>query len=137
MASSVGRLVGHYAICVIGNTNAALELRDWQAQIRTEFVDGTGFGDFWDVPVPIKYMWTARARGLFASLSSYLEAYAVAATGVTDILAATFIGYVDDTATTKLLQGSCFVERAQFMAPEGMVEQEIELRSAGPPDLIR
>src|SRR5260370_32416158 len=91
MASSINRLVGHYAVCAIGNTTALLNLRDWQAQIRTDFVDGTGFGGLWDVPVPIKYAWTARARGLFSSLSSYLQADALAQAGTRDLPAAAVI----------------------------------------------
>lgn len=136
MASSVNRLVGRYALCQIANTNAALHLTDWQVQIRTDFVDGTGFGDFWDIPVPIKYLWTARARGFFASLSSYLQAYSVAQSGAADVVAATFIGFVDDSLSVKLFQGTGFVERASFMAPQAMAEQEIEIRSVGPPSLI-
>lgn len=136
MASSVNRLVGRYALCTIANTTALLNLTDWQVQIRTDFVDGTGFGDFWDVPVPIKYLWTARARGFFASLNSYLQAYAIAATGTTDVVAANFIGFADDSLTTKLFQGVGFVERAAFLAPQAMAEQEIELRGTGNPSVI-
>jgi hydrogenase maturation factor len=100
-------------------------------------VDGTGFGDFWDVPVPIKYLWTARAQGLFSSLSSYLQAYALAQTGTQDVVSATFIGYVDDTASTAIFSAAGFVERASFLAPEAMAEQEIEIRGVGNPTLIR
>jgi hypothetical protein len=136
MAVSVNRLVGRYAICAVGNTNAVLNLTDWQVQIRTEFVDGTGFGDFWDVPVPIKYLWTARARGLYSGLPSYLQAYQLAQTGTGDVIAATFIGFVDDVGLVKIFQAQGFVERAAFMAPQGMAEQEIELRGAGNPLVI-
>ncbi len=136
MASSVQRLSGRYCICQLGNTTAPLLLTEWQVQIRTDFVDGTGFGDFWDVPVPIKYLWTARARGLASSLNTYLQAYQVAQTGTSDILSATFIGYLDDSATTKIFEGVGFTERASFQAPQALVEQEIEIRGAGNPNKI-
>src|SRR5258708_6479842 len=124
MASSVQRLSGRYCICQLGNTSAALQLTEWQVQIRTDFVDGTGFGDFWDVPVPIKYLWTARARGFVSSLSTYLQAYTVAQAGTSDVLAATFIGYLDDSASAKIFEATGFVERASFQAPQAMAEQE-------------
>jgi hypothetical protein len=133
MAASVQRLSGRYAICQLANTNAVLLLTEWQVQIRTDFVNGTGFGDFWDVPVPIKYLWTARARGLASALPSYLNAYAIAQTGTTDILAANFVGYLDDTATARIFQGTGYVERASFQAPQAMSEQEIEIRGVGNP----
>jgi hypothetical protein len=138
MATSVNRLVGRYAICAVGNTNALLSLTDWQVNIRTEFVDGTGFGDFWDVPVPIKYLWTARARGLYdlTGTLSYLQAYQLAQSGTSDVLAATFVGYVDDSATKKIFQAQGFVERAAFMAPQAMAEQELEIRGSGNPGVI-
>src|SRR5690348_8793367 len=136
MAASINRLNGRYALCAVGNTTAVLNLTEWQVQIRTEFVDGTGFGDFWDVPVPIKYLWTARARGFFSSLSSYLQAYALAQSGTSDVIAATFIGYVDDSLSTKIFQATGFVERASFTAPQAMAEQEIELRGTGNPSAI-
>lgn len=133
MAVSIQRLSGRYALCSLANTNAPLQLTEWQAQIRTEFVDGTGFGDFWDVPVPIKYLWTARARGFYGGGFSYLEAYALAQAGTGDIVAARFVGYVDDTLSHKIFDATGFVERSSFQAPQAMAEQEIELRGVGNP----
>jgi hypothetical protein len=136
MASSVNRFSGRYCICQLGNTNAVLQLTDWRVQVRTEFVDGTGFGDFWDVPVPIKYLWTARAGGLFGGGLSYLEAYHVAQTGTSDILSATFIGFADTGSSVPIFRGTGFTELAAFRAPQSMVEQEIEIRGTGAPSLV-
>src|SRR5438105_4626891 len=61
--SQVTRLNGRYAICTAAGFT--LTAFDWEMEITTEFVDGTGFGDIWDVPVPLKYSWTARVRGYF------------------------------------------------------------------------
>jgi len=138
MAVSVNRLNGRYAICAVGHTSAILALRDWQVNIRTEFVDGTGFGDFWDVPVPIKYLWTARAGGLFAlnSRFSYLQAYQLAQNGTGDVIAATFIGFVDDSGSHKIFEANGFVERASFNAPQALAEQQLEIRGVGNPAMI-
>jgi hypothetical protein len=133
MATTVGRLVGRYALCTVGNTGATLQLTEWQVQIRTDFVDATGFGDFWDVPVPIKYLWTARARGFYSSLSSYLSAYTAAQAGTGDIVEATFQGFTDMSKTHKVFEGAGFTERAMFHAPQAMAEQEIEVRGLGHP----
>lgn len=137
MASSVNRIVGNYAFCTIGHVTSAtvLNLTDWQVQIRSEFVDATGFGDFWDVPVVIKYLWTARARGYFSNTLSYLNAYQQAVTAQTDVLEAQFVGYIDQRSTP-IFSAFGFVERAAFMVPNAMLEQEIELRGVGNPILI-
>lgn len=136
MASSVNRIVGEYAVCQIGHTNAILNFTEWQVQIRTEFVDATGFGDFWDVPVVIKYLWTARLRGFITPPATYLQAYSIAQKGVVDIVAATFAGFLDVGAKLPVFQGSGFTERTALMVPMAMAEQEIEIRGVGSPAFI-
>lgn len=142
MASSINRLQGRYAICQIGNTNATLFLVDWRIEVRTDFVDGTAFGDFWDVPVPIRYRWTGRARGRYSSQLSYLSAYSAQASTASgfpqDIVAANFSCYTDDSASHLIFQGPGYVELASFTAPEAaMVEQEINMRGYGPAAVVR
>lgn len=140
-AGELTRLNGRYAVCsfVGGAGVGAITLTafDWEMEINTEFVDGTGHGDIWDVPIPLKYMWTARVRGYYdTSNTPYMHTYTLQApaSGVPpDILSGTFSAYKDDVPTTLVFSGACFVVRARWNVPHAMLEQELELRGTGTP----
>lgn len=127
-----GRLHGRYAICTFAGIGT-LSVFDWTAEIHTDFADGTAHGDFWDVPVPLKYSWTARVRGYFSGTSTYLHGFN-AAVGASpgDITAVNFVGYRDASSTNAVFTGSGYLVRAQFAANKNsMVEQEAEIRGTG------
>jgi len=131
------RKVGHYAVCTLaGMTLTAFE---WSLEIRTDFVDGTGHGDIWDVPVPLKYSWTARVRGYFDTANNpYTHLYNAQASGSPppDITAINFIAYKDDIPSSIVFQGAGFVTRASWTVPDSMLEQEVEMRGTGTPTTI-
>lgn len=129
-----GRLHGRYGICTFAGFT--LTVFDWEVEIRTEFVDATAHGDYWDIPVPLKYLWTARVRGYYVPANAtYMHAaYANPITATpTDIAAASFVGYKDTTGTLAVFTGNGFVVRTRFAAPMAMVEQELEIRGAVQP----
>lgn len=141
-AGELTRKNGRYAVCTfVGGAGVGaitLTAFDWEVEITTEFVDGTGHGDIWDVPVPLKYQWTGRARGYFDTSSNpYMHAYNLQ-TGATppDILTGTFTAYQDDVPTTVVFAAPCFVVRARWNVPHAMLEQELELRGTGVPTTI-
>lgn len=135
-AGELTRLNGRYAVCTVaGLTLTAFE---WELEVSTEFVDGTGHGDIWDVPVPLKYLWTARVRGYYDTANNpYTHLYngQIVATPP-DITAIAFIAYKDDTPTTAVFTGNGFVTRARWNVPQAMVEQELELRGTGIPTVL-
>ncbi len=135
----VTRLNGRYAIVAAGTFT--LTAFDWEVEIRTEFVDGTGHGDIWDVPVPLKYLWTAHVRGFFDTSShvSYLHsAYNAQITGSPppDITAILFSAYASNDTSVPIFTGNGFVVRTRFAAPLAMAEQELEMRGTGVPTTI-
>jgi hypothetical protein len=136
-AGELTRLNGRYALC----THAGLTLTafDWELEVSTEFVDATGHGDIWDVPVPLKYSWTARVRGYYdTSNSPYMHLYNGQITGAPppDITAASFVAYKDDVPTTAVFTGLGLVVRARWSVPNALVEQELELRGTGVPTVL-
>jgi len=139
-ATAVTRLHGRYAICIIGALT--LNVFDWEMEIRTDYVDGTGHGDIWDVPVPLKYNWTARARGFFdttlAGGGTYLATFAAQTVGTPppDQNAVSFVAYASANTALPVFHGQGFITRAHWAAPMSMVEQEIELRGVGLPTSI-
>jgi len=138
--TAVNRLVGRYAIVTMGSL--VLTCFEWEIEIRADFVDGTAHGDPWDVPVPLKYEWTGRARGYYhIGDATYLAAYAAQISGTPppDLAAITFTGYRTfdgTTAANPIFTASGFVTRSRWLAPEAMAEQEIEMRGTGLPSAI-
>lgn len=131
------RLNGRYAICTGGI--ATLTAFDWEMEIMTEFVDGTGHGDIWDVPVPLKYSWTARVQGYYdTSNNPYMHNYGGQIVGAPppDLGTTTFTAYKDDQSSVPVFVGAGIVVRARWSVPLAMVEQELELRGSGVPGTI-
>jgi hypothetical protein len=138
VATPANRLNGRYGIATVAGFT--LTLVDWEVEIRTEFVDATAHGDIWDIPVPLKYLWTARLRGFYhVGDATYLHAaYSAQITGSPppDIGTVSFIGYRDDVPTNIVFSGSGYVVRSHWSSPQAMVEQELELRGVGIPASI-
>jgi hypothetical protein len=136
-AGELTRLNGRYAVCTVaGLTLTAFE---WEVEVNTEFVDGTGHGDIWDVPVPLKYSWTGRVRGYYDTANNpYMHLYNGQITGSPppDIAAIAFVGYKDDTPTTAIFTANGFVVRSRWNVPQAMVEQELEIRGTGIPTVM-
>jgi hypothetical protein len=135
--AGVSRLNGRYAVCTVANLT--LTAFEWEVEVTTEFVDGTGHGDIWDVPVPLKYAWTGRVRGYYSTANNpYMHLYngQIAAPPPPDITAIAFTGYKDDTPTTAVFAGNGFVVRARWNVPNAMLEQELEIRGTGIPGTL-
>jgi hypothetical protein len=138
--SQLTRIHGRYATCTFVGIGT-LNVFDWEMEIRAEYADATAHGDYWEVVVPLKYMWTARVRGYFDSAAaSYLSAFKGAsgaiAGGTADLVPATFtaIGWTSTGSTNhNIFTASGFLVRARFNAPMAMAEQEAELRGSGAP----
>lgn len=131
------RLNGRYAVCTVGGLT--LTAHSWEIEITTEFVDGTGHGDIWDVPVPLKYMWTGRVRGFYDTANNpYMHLYnpQISGSPPPDITSFTFTAYKDAVPTTAVFAGSGFVVRARWDVPQAMVEQELEVRGTGTPGTL-
>lgn len=135
-ATPVHRLQGRYAICTVAGLT--LNVFDWEMEVRVDYADGTGHGDPWDVPVPLKYNWTARVRGYFdtASPNSYLAAFAnqidhAGPTAWVDQTPIAFVAYASANTATPVFHANGFVTRARFAAPMAMAEQELEMRGSG------
>ncbi len=130
------RIHGRYAVCTFAGIGT-LNVFDWEMEIHTEFADATAHGDFWDVPVPLKYMWTARVKGYFDSgATSYLSAYkgtaGAIAGGTADIVPVSFVAG-RTTTPTSIFTANGYLVRAHWAAPMAMVEQEAEIRGNGAP----
>lgn len=137
-AGEVTRRAGRYAVCTIAGL--VLTAHEWELEIRTDFVDGTGHGDIWDIPVPLKYSWTARVRGRFDTANNpYMHLYNGQITGSPppDITAIAFNAYGSTTIASPVFTGNGFVVRASWQAPnDAMLEQEVEMRGTGTPSAI-
>lgn len=134
--AAVTRLNGRYAICSIAGVT--LTLTSWECEIRTDYADGTAHGDFWDVPVPLKYSWTARASGYFDTASTTSGTYLHTFSGLdsTDQTAVAFVGYASADNTAPIFHGNGFITRARWESPQSQVIQEIEMRGTGAPTSI-
>lgn len=150
-ATWVRRLHGHYAICTIGSVT--LTQFEWETEIRTDYVDGTGHGDIWDIPIPLKYAWTARSRG-YVDLSdgaggagsptvikqrAYLYQFQPQTVGTPppDQVTVHFVAYASADTSLPLFSGEGLLTRVHLNAPDGgMAEQEMELRGYGIPSFV-
>jgi hypothetical protein len=107
---------------------------EWEVTFTQEFADSTAHGDFWDFPVPIKQMWTARAKGYFTAAGAATATYIYGNSKQTgDPATVTFTGYSTPGTTTKVFEGVGYASRGNFTSPQGMVTQEVEIRGYGAP----
>ena len=149
-----GRLHGKFAMCSWAGVTSAILCFDWEVNFEQEFADGTAHGEYWDIPVPIKQMWTGRAQAYV--LAGGPGANAEDAGWVTwmaqnillfragktagDRAVASFTGWAHSpitggsNATQYIFKGDAYVSRASFSAPRnGAATQEIALRGYGAP----
>ena len=148
----VDRIVGQFATCSF-NTGIAVYTQlvsctEWEVTIESEMADVTAHGDFWEVNVPLKQSWRARAKGYVAitGVLSYMVAFAQGSAGdYRDPVLTYFTGY--NTATPPgsgtvqglsniIFQGQGYITRGNISVPMTMAEQEIEITGSGSPTHI-
>jgi hypothetical protein len=144
-----GRLHGKFAV-VVWSATSALICSDWEINYEQEFADGTAHGEYWDIPVPIKQMWTGRIQAYMKAgnpgadfgaggWNTYMAANVLqysAGKISGDPAVATFTGYsvAPLIANRYIFQGTAYVSRAGFNAPKGgAATQELNLRGYGAP----
>lgn len=148
LGAGSGRLHGRYATLSLGSIT--LLCFEWEVVVDQEFADGTGHGEYWDNPVPLKQMWSGTVRAYhstayprnistpanyaadMAAMNLMYNASRIAG----DPAALTFTGYNGATAAAgqEIFIGSCYASRANFSAPRnGMATQEYSMRGIGAP----
>lgn len=150
-ATQSSRLHGLFAALTWGGTSAII-CSDWEVNLDQDFVDGTAHGEYWDYPVPIKQMWTARVQAYVVSGGpgvqagqptwvTWMAAHILYYGGFkisTDPSRAFFHGWagpVDSPSGNQyIFRGEAYVSRGGFSAPKrGAATQELQLRGYGPP----
>lgn len=143
------RLHGRFAACSWAGIGTIL-CAEWEVNFEQEFADGTAHGEYWDVPVPTKQMWTGRAQAYVksggpaanANTANWITFMAAnimlynAGRLVGDPSALLFTGFAETpvNGTQYIFAGSAFATRANFSAPRnGAATQEINLRGVGAP----
>ncbi len=126
------RLHGRFATCVVGSIT--MLCFDWEVNFNQDFADSTAHGDFWDFPVPLKMMWTGRAKGYFTTAGAATATYIYNVSKIGgDPSLITFTGYSTPAATTAIFTGQGYASRGNFSSPMAMVTQEVEIKGYGPP----
>ncbi len=129
-ASPRAYVVGGFAQCYLFGS-VVVNLFDWEVNVNFDYADATAHGDHWKVKAFLDADWTARAKGYVAQVTASQYIKQATSSGVPTAL--TFIGYSDVSATTVLWEGPCFISKGRITVPMGMMEQEIEVISSGPP----
>jgi len=122
-----GLVVGRFAVCTIAGLTV-VNIFDWEVNINFDFADATAHGDLWKVKAFLDGDWTARGRGYLAATSSTTIA-AFTSSQVPALV--TFAGYSDTTKTTKIFEGTGYINRGVISVPMAMLEQEFEIVSSG------
>lgn len=146
-----GRLHGKFGIVTWAALGSGVLLcSEWEITFEQEFADGTAHGEYWDIPVPIKQMWTGRVQayvkaggpgataegGTWVTWMTENILYFMATKTSGDPAVASFTGYATAplVANQYIFKGDAYVSRSGLSLPKnGAATQEMTLRGYGAP----
>jgi hypothetical protein len=126
-------LHGHFAIVRVGGALVA-NLRDWELNYETSTVDSSAYGDFWEVPVPVRSSWRLRAS---AYVTPNQAATLLSSNWNGDAAHPSFLieAFSGSVTSQKVFQGSGFAIRGNLAAPNDAATQEVEFAGYGTPSV--